>query len=278
MRTVSRLVISMAVVSCVGLALFWVLANRTLATPSTTGQTGAPAIPVANDPGNLTGQADPGTVAPAGSSATASQDPATAASLTVPVTETPRPADATPPIATAEPTDAQVSEPDHVGRTPAIDGNANANVRSVVAAVNGGGQVERLTPLLAPKAYDHQRFLADPKAYLDVVEPGRVYQTAQPGEGVPQLSLVDRGYVSIPQGGSTTLRVQSAPNSAVTFTSFDCGAFSNRLTSITVQADAAGIAAAEFIGTPGTINDVKKIWDEQGTMEFLGCGLEEAQS
>ena len=43
----------------------------------------------------------------------------------------------------------------------------------------------------------------------------------------------------------------------VTFTSFDLGAFQNKLTSITVQADIDGFAEVTFIATEGTIADCK---------------------
>ena len=148
------------------------------------------------------------------------------------------------------------AEPDLVGSTPAVPGDANANVRSVVEAALSGTHPERLTPLIAPAPYDHQRFLANPQAYLDVVEPGRVFQSAQPGEGVLQLDLVGDAVATIPQGGHTTLRVRTVPLAPVTFTSFECGAFANRLTSTTVRADAQGIASAEFTAPPGTLNDV----------------------
>jgi hypothetical protein len=147
-------------------------------------------------------------------------------------------------------------EPDFVGLTPAIPGDANANVRSVVEAARSGTNPERLTPLLAPAPYDHQRFLADPQAYLDIVEPGRVYQSAEPGEQVPQLDVVGDAVATIPQGGQTILRVRTVPLAPTTFTSFECGAFANHLTSITVQADAEGVASAVFTAPPGTLNDV----------------------
>jgi hypothetical protein len=151
---------------------------------------------------------------------------------------------------------APVTEPDLVGTTPAIAGTVNPQVQSVVDAARSGTHPERLSPLIAPAPYDHQRFLANPQAYLDVVEPGRVFQSAAPGENVPQLEVVGEAYASIPQGSSVTLQVRSAPQAPVTFTSFECGAFSNHLTSITVQADAEGVARAVFTGTPGTLNDV----------------------
>jgi hypothetical protein len=147
-------------------------------------------------------------------------------------------------------------DPGLVGATPAIPADANPNVRSVVEAARSGTHPERLTPLIAPAPYDHQHFLANPRAFLDIVEPARVFQTAQPGEGVPQLDLVGDAVATIPQGGHTTLRVRTMPLAPATFTSFECGAFSNRLTSITVRADAEGIASAELTAPPGTLNDV----------------------
>jgi hypothetical protein len=160
--------------------------------------------------------------------------------------------------ATVEPVAAipPAAEPDVVGSTPSIPGDANANLRSVVAAARSGANPERLTPLIAPAPYDHQRFLADPQAYLDVVEPGRVFQSAEPGEAVPQLELVGNAIATIPQGGRTDLVVRTVPGAPTTFTSFECGAFANQLTSITVRADAGGLATATFSAPPGTLNDV----------------------
>lgn len=156
----------------------------------------------------------------------------------------------------AGPAAVATSEPDVVGSTPTVPGDLNANLRSVVDAARTGSHPERLTPLIAPVPYDHQRFLADPAAYLAVVEPGRVYQSAEPGEQVPQLDLLGDAVATIPQGGRTTLRVRTVPLAPTTFTSFECGAFANHLTSITVQADAEGIASAVFTAPPGTLNDV----------------------
>jgi hypothetical protein len=149
-----------------------------------------------------------------------------------------------------------IREPDVVSSTPSIPGDLNANLRSVVAAARSGTNSERLTPLIAPAAYDHQRFLANPKSYLDVVEPGRTFQSAEPGEAVPQLKLIGSALATIPQGGRTELRVRTVPGAPTTFTSFECSAFDNHLTSITVQADAEGIASATFHAPPGTLNDV----------------------
>jgi hypothetical protein len=149
-----------------------------------------------------------------------------------------------------------VAERDVVGTTPAVRADLNPNLRSVAEAARDGTHPERLTALLAPAPFDAQRFAADPQAYLDVVEPGRVFQSAAPGEHVPELELVGDAIATIPQGASTRLRVRGVPLGPVTFTSFACGAFANHLTSITVRADDAGVAEAIFTAPPGTLNDV----------------------
>lgn len=142
------------------------------------------------------------------------------------------------------------------GTTPPVPRDANPHVRSVAEALETGEYPERLSPLHTPKPFDREAYLADPQAYLDVVEPGRVWQVAQPGPGIPRLSSLSRPLNRIEQGQSIVLKVKAIPGAPVTFTSFDLGAFENQLTSITVQADAEGVAAATFTGTPGTYNDV----------------------
>lgn len=148
------------------------------------------------------------------------------------------------------------AEPFDVGTTPPIPRDANPQVASVVEAIETGRHPERLSALIAPAAFDEAAFRANPEAYLNVSEPGRVFQTAQPGPGVPRLAALVSRVADAEQGQPVTLRVQAVPSAPVTFTSFDLGAFENRLTSITVRADAEGVAEAVFTGTPGTYNAV----------------------
>lgn len=145
-------------------------------------------------------------------------------------------------------------EPLNVGVAPAIPRDANPQVASVVEAIETGRHPERLSALIAPAPFDAAAFRADPEAYLNVSEPGRVFQTAQPGPGVPRLAALVPRVADAEQGQPVTLRVQAVAAAPVTFTSFDLGAFENQLTSITVQADAEGVAEAVFTGTPGTYN------------------------
>lgn len=143
-----------------------------------------------------------------------------------------------------------------IGTTPKVPVDANPQVRSVVEALKTGKYPERVSSLITPKPFDQATYLANPTAYLNVVEPGRIWQVAQPGKGVPRLTYLVERIQTIEQGQSVTLKVQALKDAPVTFTSFDLGAFQNQLTSVTVKADAKGVAQAVFTGTRGTINNV----------------------
>ena len=119
-----------------------------------------------------------------------------------------------------------------------------------------GAYPERLTSSVKPKPFNKAEYDANPKAYLDVCEPGRIWDVAEPGPGVKQIDAKTDTVVDMKPGETVTLRVIAIPLAPVTFTSFDWGEFENRLTSITVQADARGIASARFTATPGTIGQV----------------------
>lgn len=146
-------------------------------------------------------------------------------------------------------------EPGYYDTIKPIDPDANANTRSVSEALRTGEHPERVSVWIKPKPFDKEAFAADPQAYLDLVEPGRVWQTAQPGQGVPVLRPIGQSFQQIEQGEKTLLKVRAPAKAPVTFMSFDLGAFENQLTCITVQADSQGIAQAEFYASPGTIAD-----------------------
>lgn len=129
-------------------------------------------------------------------------------------------------------------------------------MRSVIEAAPTGLHPERLSPLIPPAPFDREAFVRDPQAYLDVVEPGRVFQSADEGEGLRSLEPEGPVHLEAAPRGSVRLAVKGEPLSPVTFTSFDRGAFDNELGSITVLADAAGEASVRFVATAGTIDDV----------------------
>lgn len=144
-----------------------------------------------------------------------------------------------------------------VGVTQPIPMDANPMTQSVGEAVLKGGHPERLSPLIVPAKFDPQAYRADPQKYLNTVEPGRIWQPAQPGPDVPRVEAASKGRTEVLQGEWVTLKVKAIPDAPVTFSSFDLGAFSNQLTSVTVAADKDGVASAQFVGTPGTYNEVR---------------------
>ena len=139
------------------------------------------------------------------------------------------------------------------GVTEGVAPDVNAQVASVADALKNSNHPERLSPLVQPKPFDRVQFEKDPKAYLDVIEPGRVFQSKNPENGVLAIQRISEAFVTIPQKDKTVLKVKALPHMPVSFTSFDLGAFQNKLTAITVQADKDGFAEATFIATEGTI-------------------------
>ena len=151
--------------------------------------------------------------------------------------------------------DAKSSEQGY-GTFPLIPKDANVHVKSVAEALKNGTHPERVSSMVLPQPFDAAAYKTNPAAYLDVVEPGRVWQPAQPGPNVPRIAALTARMFSVDQGVPTEIRVQSVPGAPVSFTAFDGGAFDNLLTSITVRADDKGVAKVTFTGTTGVINDV----------------------
>ena len=142
------------------------------------------------------------------------------------------------------------------GQAQPVSGDLNPQVASVAEALATDAHPERLSALIQPADFDRSEYLRNPQAYINIIEPGRVFQTAQPEEAQP-IQRLSPFYAQIQQGERVSLKVRAEPDMPVTFTSFDLGAFENQLTSITVKAGSNGIAETEFIATPGTIADVK---------------------
>lgn len=152
--------------------------------------------------------------------------------------------------------DERADEPLPYGATPQLDPAASSTLTATFEALNEGAATkhpERVNPFLSPPRFDLQAYRTDPEAYLSIVEPGRVWQSAQPADGVPVIRRISPRKHTLRQGESVRLQVKVAPNAPVTFTAFDLGAFDNGLTSISVAANADGIAEAAYTATPGTI-------------------------
>lgn len=154
----------------------------------------------------------------------------------------------------------QAADPDSfeavVGKTAPVKFDDNDAVASLAGAARDGKHHERFSAMALPEAYDENEYKANRVQYLKTIEPGRVWQSAQPKKGVFQIGTESAPDFEVAQGEPAVLKVVAVPGAPVTFTSFDGGAFSNKLSSITVEADDKGIAIATFIGTPGTFNEV----------------------
>jgi hypothetical protein len=109
---------------------------------------------------------------------------------------------------------------------------------------------------LAVAPFDAEAFATNPTPYLQQSVPGRVFQTAQPGPAVPVLGARGPATHEVPHGGSTDLAVRAPAGAAVTFTTFDLGLFDNGLASITVQANADGVATARFHAVGEVAGDI----------------------
>jgi hypothetical protein len=144
---------------------------------------------------------------------------------------------------------AAVAAPESAQAPPMTPRRAKANADSVVEAVRTHTHPERLSPLIAPTPFDRAAWEANPQGYLDVVEPGRCYRTAEsPGPETPQLKPASSHLVHSAPGGKVHVMVMGAPNAPVTFTAFAGGEFAeNGLNSISVKSDARGYAGVEFL-------------------------------
>ena len=166
-----------------------------------------------------------------------------------------------PPIGAEKKTDRadnKTPSPINYGHAKPIKGDENPSAASVLEALNTKTHPERLSVMLAPtETFDKAAYEADALGYCSVVIPGRVFQTATPAPGVPELKPLGGTLAVAGQSDPVVLSVQGVPESPVTFTSLDLGYFQeNKLNSITVRADKNGTASATFTGGPGTIADV----------------------
>jgi len=146
------------------------------------------------------------------------------------------------------------------GAYPKVALDANPQVAQVAEALKSGKNPERYSSLIVPKSFDAEAFANDPekyaKEYASIIEPGRVYAPAQPGDSVPVLRVDGDRHHRVTQGESVRLGVIATPFAPVSFTSTGLGQFENLLTAITVVADQNGKAVAPFTATSGTKNNV----------------------
>ena len=150
------------------------------------------------------------------------------------------------------------------GSSPLVSPDANPSTRIVASAIERIRNEEEgfddlgkhVSVMHEADPFDRDAFLKDSQAYLDDIQPGRIWQTAAEGPEVKPILRMGPLYRRLLQGESAPLKVQVAPRMPVTFYSPLLGQFENKLSTITVQADENGIATATYTATPGTRGDV----------------------
>lgn len=148
---------------------------------------------------------------------------------------------------------AEIADPDpSISIDPKLAAQAAANQKCVLVARESGEHPERYDPRVVPPPFDPAGWDRDPQAYLDMVEPGRVWQPAPEGSGADPLRIAGEAEVSVPPGERVPLTVIAAGGAPVTFTSFDGGVFDNGLASMTVRAPVNGRAMVAFHAVAGT--------------------------
>lgn len=142
-------------------------------------------------------------------------------------------------------------------KTPALRPDPQACAASVAEAQSDGRHPERLSAQIAPAPYVRPRDSAAMQRHLDVIEPGRIYQTADPATGAAQLTAVGGdGTRVIPAMGSVELAVRTAPGAPCTFLATEGGSFAEtRLACATVLASEDGVARATYHADAGTVDD-----------------------
>ena len=144
------------------------------------------------------------------------------------------------------------------GRAPFLKGDENPQVAGLMAEITNQDKDKQdelrvaKSTFFAPEPFDREKYEADPETYLNKIRPGRVFQPAQPGPDVKQLTAMSPAFTSVLQGEAVQLKVQADPGVPVAFHTQETGTFDNKLKTITVAANKDGIAEAKFTLGPGT--------------------------
>ena len=79
-------------------------------------------------------------------------------------------------------------------------------------------------------------------------------QVAEPGPGVPVVTAIGAGALMMRPGELVRMQVQTEPGMPVSCSSQGLGEFpASGQSSVTVPADAQGVASIEFLATAGTV-------------------------
>lgn len=146
------------------------------------------------------------------------------------------------------------------GPSPKLAFDTNQETAQIAEALSGDRETSTLSSSVVPDSFDKERFQDNKEQYAieyaKIIEPGRVFAAAKPGEGVPVIHADGALLHRVNQGERVRLVVNAAPGVPVAFTSMRLGSFSNQLSSITVVADRNGQAETTFTASSGTIAEI----------------------
>ncbi len=142
------------------------------------------------------------------------------------------------------------------GRFPLVDPTTNRQARQILEAQSQPELSYRLSPVVEARPFDQASYARDRQAYLDEIEPGRVFQGPGVEAKASQIETTSPMFQRLEQGRSIVLKVSAPAGAPVTFVTLDGGAFENELGSISVAADDEGIARSVFTATTGVIAEV----------------------
>jgi hypothetical protein len=165
------------------------------------------------------------------------------------------------------------SEIGQFGTTPQLDPKTNIATSEIYESITKQINPEKNSVFAKPRKFDLESYRQDPTAYLTTVEPGRVWESAQPSDDTPILRSLVPPLQLLHPGESVRLRVKAAAGFPVTFLSLDLGAFSNELPVITVASDEEGVAEALFTATRGTGYGVRVLAASPGASEQISIRL-----
>lgn len=134
----------------------------------------------------------------------------------------------------------------------ASDGSSTSLPALITVTVGTDPQRALMTRSPAALAFDLEAWQSDQgyvEGYLTHSVPGRVWQTAAGAPDVPMLRLVGQASIPAPVNSLVYIQAISRPLAPVTFTATGNGTFGN-VTSVTVQADASGLATVALTAPP----------------------------
>lgn len=140
--------------------------------------------------------------------------------------------------------------------TPSLGFHQESSVtKNLLISVNGAMDNSEQSPLVKPRPFDVGRWSSDPtyrQYYLENPEPGRVWLSAEPGNGIPVIQAVGARRRVIAAGTTHELIARTPSGAPVNFTCVSAGIFSpSGMNIATAVSDSDGMAKVTVIAPAG---------------------------